>query len=517
MSTSPAADHLGPTADHFGPYADQPEPSAAQLDLALELVKGFLNGPEPDRFSGEDAERLVVKFTKIKRAASAGAILYARRAEKTGVHEREGHKQAGSWLSNLTGEPVGKAASDLDAARAMEAHPEIAEAFLQGDISESQARQIASVADQCPDKARELIKEAQSLTFGELKKKCSDARSGSSSAYDEIARHERIRKSRFCRTWVDSEGAGHLEALLTPDALGVVKASLGCFEREIFAEARKNGIRESRQAYMADALVAMARASVARTGTGGSDDNGDDSPGSGPNDNPGSGPDGRPDDSPDNDGDDSPGSGPDRGSPSGSDNSSTRRRRVFDPKALIRFRIDADAFFRGYAEPGETCEIPGVGPVPVAMVRELLGEAILELVITKGTDVTTVVSDSRYVAKALRIALEERDPVCVVPGCDRSDPLEIDHWRVDFKDDGPTSIDNLARLCSWHHHQKTNRGWKLEGGPGQWTFTKPDRSPGTDAPDRAGPESEVTDTASGREAKRRATPVNDPPFQEPLL
>ena len=313
MSTSPAVDHFGPAvdhfgpaADHFGPYADQPEPSAAQLDLALELVKGFLNGPEPDRFSGEDAERLVVKFTKIKRAASAGAILYARRAEKTGVHEREGHKQAGSWLSNLTGEPVGKAASDLDAARAMEAHPEIAEAFLQGDISESQARQIASVADQCPDKARELIKEAQSLTFGELKKRCSDARSGSSSADDEIARHERIRKSRFCRTWVDSEGAGHLEALLTPDALGVIKASLGYFEREIFAEARKNGIRESRQAYMADALVAMARASVARTGTGG------------PDDNPGSNRDQGPDQGPD----DNPGSG------SGSDNGTTRRRRV---------------------------------------------------------------------------------------------------------------------------------------------------------------------------------------------
>jgi len=492
MSTSPSGTQLEPLkpSGPSGPSGPS-EPSAAQLDTALDLVTGFLNGPEPDRFSGEDAARLVVKFTKIKRAASAGAILYARRAEKTGVHEREGHKQAGSWLSNLTGEPVGKAASDLDAARAMEAHPEIAEAFRQGDISESQARQIASAADQCPEKARELVEEAPKLTFGELKKRCSDARSGASSLDDEIARHERIRKNRFCRTWVDSEGAGHLEAQMTPDALGVIRASLGCFEREIFAEARKSGVRESHQAYMVDALGAMARASVARNESSESDDNRGDSSGD--------------------------------GSDQRSDKGSTRRRPAFDPKALIRIRIDADAFFRGYAETGETCEIPGVGVVPVALVRDLLGEAILELVITKGTDVTTVVSDSRYVAKALRIALEERDPVCVVPGCDRSDPLEIDHWRVDFSDDGPTSIDNLSRLCSWHHHQKTNRGWKLEGGPGQWRFVKPDRSPGTDradgveTTDGTDPDPGVTDSAGDRQAKRRAAPGTDPPFQEPLL
>jgi hypothetical protein len=149
--------------------------------------------------------------------------------------------------------------------------------------------------------------------------------------------------------------------------------------------------------------------------------------------------------------------------------------------------------------------------VPVALAKEILGDAILELVITRGTDVTTVVSDSRYIAKALRIALEERDPVCVVPGCDNSDPLEIDHWRVDFSKDGPTSLDNLARICGFHHDRKTHRGWKLEDGPGRWRFTKPDRTSGGD------PDSEVTDNPRTREAKRRATPANDPPIQEGML
>ena len=143
------------------------------------------------------------------------------------------------------------------------------------------------------------------------------------------------------------------------------------------------------------------------------------------------------------------------------------------PRNLMRVVVSADALLRGHVSAGETCEIPGLGPVPVAPARELIDDAILELVVTKGVDVTTVVSDSRYVRKALRIALEQRDQVCVVPGCNISDPLERDHWQVDYAKDGPTELDNLARLCPWHHDQKTHKGWRLLGPPGEWQFIPP--------------------------------------------
>jgi hypothetical protein len=89
--------------------------------------------------------------------------------------------------------------------------------------------------------------------------------------------------------------------------------------------------------------------------------------------------------------------------------------------------------------------------------------------------------------------------------------LERDHWRVDFGKQGPTCIDNLCRLCSWHHSQKTNHGWKLEGGPGHWRFYKPDRAANSD------PESQVTDTPGERETTRRATRANDPPGTDPPI
>jgi hypothetical protein len=255
-----------PTAEAFDQAAGEFEPSAAQVCDALELVQRFVKSCDPDTYTGEDAAKMVKTFSKGKRSVAAGELLFARRVQKTRTHETEGHKQVGKWLSDVNGEPVGQAASKMESARLIEGQPEVAEAFKSGDLSEAQAREIAAAAERCPDQASELVKEAQLLTFSELKKRCSDTRRSAGSAEDEIARHERIRKARFCRTWTDAEGAGHLEARMTPDALGVIKANLGRLEKEIFAEARRDGRRESRQAYMADALVAMALAASRTAG-----------------------------------------------------------------------------------------------------------------------------------------------------------------------------------------------------------------------------------------------------------
>ena len=38
----------------------------------------------------------------------------------------------------------------------------------------------------------------------------------------------------------------------------------------------------------------------------------------------------------------------------------------------------------------------------------------------------------RSVSAHVQSALEERDPVCVVPGCDVAHGLENHHWAVDY-------------------------------------------------------------------------------------
>ena len=52
--------------------------------------------------------------------------------------------------------------------------------------------------------------------------------------------------------------------------------------------------------------------------------------------------------------------------------------------------------------------------------------------------------------------------MCVVPGCDLRDGLEIDHL-LPFGEGGiTTSLANLVRLCHWHHYLKTHQRHRIE-------------------------------------------------------
>jgi hypothetical protein len=152
------------------------------------------------------------------------------------------------------------------------------------------------------------------------------------------------------------------------------------------------------------------------------------------------------------------------------------------PRAKIQLRVDHAAWVRGHTEAGETCEIEGVGPIPVATARGLGNDAIVSAVVVGGSDVTTVAHLGRRIPAHLRTALEARDPMCVVPGCGHDKELETDHI-VPWAEGGPTRLDNLARLCRWHHYLKTHRRYRLCGEPGRWRWEPPDAT----AQDRAPP------------------------------
>ncbi len=122
--------------------------------------------------------------------------------------------------------------------------------------------------------------------------------------------------------------------------------------------------------------------------------------------------------------------------------------------------IDHAVLIRGAALPGETCEIPGVGPVNARWVRELLGEAFVTAVVKKGRDITTVAHFGRHIPAELRTAMIVGGRECCVKGCTRREYLEIDHAEVDFAHGGPAAWWNLQHLCSVDHRRKT-RGWLL--------------------------------------------------------
>jgi hypothetical protein len=381
-------------------------------------ISAYLATLEPERITTAHAAELFGLFAELTRLGTAGQVLLTPRVAQSDAWKNEGHRSAASWVAKATGTGLGEAIATLETAERLQSLPMTTEALRSGVLSAPQVREIAAAAANRPSAELQLLEAATTCTLKGLKDQCRQVRAVTGSAATENARYEAVRKSRFFRHWSDSDGALRGEFKLTPDAGARILSCLEVRANELFDRARKAEIRESPGAYAADALVDLVTGSSADAGSGG-------------------------------------GQGSSRAS------------------AVVHVRVDATALQRGYVEDGEVCEIAGVGPVPVATARALLPEAFLKILVTKGVDVVSVCHVGRAVPAHLRSAIEERDPACVVPGCDVAMGLEIDHWQTDFGDDGPTALFNLARLCHFHHFMKTYRGFHLGGGPGKWEWDPP--------------------------------------------
>jgi len=226
---------------------------------------------------------------------------------------------------------------------------------------------------------------------------------------DEDDRYRRVHRSRKVRGWTDRHGVGHLSAHLTPDELARLLNEIDRRYNDIVADAVKGGWFESRDAHRADALVDLAR--------------------------------------------------PDSASPA-------------RPETMLHVVVDYDALMRGHTVTGEKCEIPGIGPIPVTLARQMGEDAILKVLLTKGVDVVTVAHGGYTVPAHLRSALEVRDPKCIVPVCDINRNLQTDH-RNAFGRTRVTKLEDLARLCPFHHYLKTFLGYTYRGGPGTWEWIPP--------------------------------------------
>jgi hypothetical protein len=144
-----------------------------------------------------------------------------------------------------------------------------------------------------------------------------------------------------------------------------------------------------------------------------------------------------------------------------------------NPRYLGVLRIDWSALLRGHVEGDEACEIAGLGPISVASARELLGESILKLVITRGVDVMNVTHLGRGPNTAQKVALMWMQPECSREGCNRKARLENDHreeyWKVKC-----TELANTDRCCQRDHDLKTYRGWAFVAGTGKRPMVPPD-------------------------------------------
>jgi hypothetical protein len=395
-----------------------------RLDTLLGDLRETAYELEQQPLNGARAATLLERAADIERIAASIRTYAARRVSESKIWQRDGHHSAAHMIAATTGTTVTSAVRVLQTARRLEELPETREEFRAGRLSEEQVQQVAGAAYADPRQERALLTAARQHTVKGLVLECSRVKNAV--VPDELANQRRLHKQRSLRHWMSDDGSVQLHARLTPDAGATVVSAVEALQRKIFEQARREGRRESAEAYAADALVELAsnvtagRATMASAG----------------------------------------------------------------PRARVSVLVDYDVLRSGNVAPGQTCEIKGVGPISAATARMLAEDSILRILVTQGCDVLNTTRATRTVSTRLRAALEVRDPTCRVPGCDATHNLEIDHltpWGCG----GPTRLGNLARVCRRHHEDKTYHGWRLSGGPGHWTWESPEDQEGApDEPDR---------------------------------
>lgn len=389
------------------------------LERALGTLQGALRLGDPEAAGGAAAMAIATLLAQIESAAAAGKAAYAQRVETTGAATTKGFRDTAAWLSQTAGTSPTKAKDQLAAQASLAGVEGAGEALFSGLISPEKAREIAKVADLDPRAARSLLGRAATSTLADVKDRAArmkrQARGEGAIEADEARAHN----ARFARISPDGRGGMRLEALFTKAVGAKVKSALAQMQEVLF-QRLPQGERADYDHLAADALFQLVCGGGSPT----------------------------------------KGAGPEVLATCG-------------PPAHVLLRLDATALRRGHLEGDELCEIDGVGPVSLRLARQLLGDALLTVVLATGKDIHTVSKTTRTITARLRAALEIRDRTCCVPGCDTSHFLEIHHWKLEYALNGRTELANLARLCSRHHSMATNTGWRLTRGHPDWGWVGP--------------------------------------------
>ncbi len=400
-------------------YRSAIEEQVAAADAALRLA---VDGLDPDDIPAREAVRIFEGLDRIVRTATAARTLLARRVEDSMEWKRLGYGSAAEHIADKSGKGLGAAKADLDTSNALRGLEATRQQMLEGAVSPEQGAVIAGAAKHNPGAEADLLDTARNANLQELRNEALKAKTAVD--VDPAATHARIRRERRLVRFTDAEGARHLNLQGPVDEMAIIEAEVDRQLSQLIRTTPAGEPLEGRDARAFDAAIAMARRSEAADGPTDPDTAGKPKP--------------------------------------------TR------PQHLALLRLDVEALWRGHVEGDELCEVTGLGPIPVAVARHLLGDAVLKLILTRGQAVAHVTSLTRGPTQAMRYALLWTSPTCTVEGCTRT-IVEHDHiWGAEYKDTRHTKLHELERHCHVHHDLHTLHGWALLPGAGKRPMVAPD-------------------------------------------
>jgi len=382
-----------------------------EIEFALrELVAEF----DPDAVALCDARRWFQAADRVERLAASLKTLVAPRVEAAGVWKRKGYRSAAEQLAADAGTSVSAARSLLETSKRVAEQPKTERALRAGELSMAKAELVSAAVDVAPQSADHLLEMAKESPVAMVREET--LRAKASTGRDDT--YARIREHRFVRQYTDAEGAWNFHARGTVDDGMRFEKVFEPIVDQLFKTARTEDRREPVEAYAFDALIELARRAA--------------------------------------------------GDGAGTEQKSSP---AVQPLGIVR--VDHAALVRGAVEGDEVCEIAGLGPIPVHVARDLLGDAVLKLVITKGVDVVNVTHLGRGPTVAQKVALWWQTPQCTAFDCTRTQRIEFDH-RTEWHKTHHTRLDDGDGLCGHCHDLKTYYGWALVEGTSKRPLVPPD-------------------------------------------
>ena len=299
-------------------------------------------------------------------------------------------------VARLTGTSMGKAQTVVATGKVLADSAPLAAAMQRGEISFDQAAEIASVEESVPGAAGKLLETARDSSFHVLKEQCRGTKLEAEQHRDLSSRQHAARSARSHR---DTLGMIHIDLTLEPHVGAPIVARAEAEARRLTKAARKTSSREEPfECHLADAYAGLL---------------------------------------------------------SGKGKPHSKR-----PELVVL--VSHEVAKRGWKslKKGETCKIPGIGPVAPAVAKEIAQDAFLTGVFYDGKDLRTIKRWTRSIPVEVALALELGDPPdfdgvkCV--DCGNRFRSEFDHV-VPRANRGPTSLRNLKPRCHRCHKVKSER------------------------------------------------------------
>jgi Domain of unknown function (DUF222) len=368
-----------------------------QVVAAHITLEEVASGFDASALTPEAASRWMLELAFISRLVDGMVGPCAKRMAETSLSSAD----AVASVAKTLGVRVGEVRGAIATAKRREELPATDRAVRGGRLSAQEAQLIAAAASKNPAAEQDLLDIAEQGLVP-LKDACVRARAAVEDPGERAKRHHRQRE---WRSWTDADGMVVGRFRFAPEVGGPLQKKIEAQAQRIFKEHKAGTEHESHDAYAADAVAGFLLADTTAAAE------------------------------------------------------STETVKASGPSYVVNIMLDHGVMMRGGTADGEICEIPGVGPVDVSWVKDLLGSAFLTVVIKKGKDILTVARLGRHVPAAVMTALLVDGRECDVESCNHRGYLERDHID-DHARGGPTSFKNLGWLCYRHHRLKT-AGWIL--------------------------------------------------------